>query len=145
MLAVNFLPNKFGRVWLELNGYQYMVKNNKGDIFYWKCIVPLCPATANTHYETITKSANYHTHTPNSARVKAEGVINIIKEGKTTQRRLHRHQSKPRRHHFGTAHILREPPVILQIPQQRNTKTTDHPYWYTTCGHMDTVLIRRRR
>ena len=128
MLAVNFLPNKFGRVRLELNGYQYMVKNNKGDRCYWKCIVPLCPATVNTHYETITKSANYHTHAPNSARVKAEGGINIIKEGKTTQRRLHGHQSIPRRHHFGTAHILREPHVILQIPQQRNTKTTDHPY-----------------
>ena len=128
MFAVNFVPNKFGRVRLELNGYQYMVKNNKGDRCYWKCIIPLCPATANTHYETITKSANYHTHVPNSARVKAEGVINIIKEGKTTQRRLHGHLSRLRRHHFGTAHILREPHIILQIPQQRNTKTTDHPY-----------------
>jgi hypothetical protein len=128
MFAVNFVPNKFGRVRLELNGYQYMVKNNKGDTCYWKCIVPLCPATVNTHYQIITKTANYHTHAPNSARVKVEGVINIIKEGKTTQCRLHRHQSKPRRHHFGTAHILREPQVILQIPQQRNTKTTDHPY-----------------
>jgi hypothetical protein len=128
MLAVNFLPNKFGRVRLELNGYQYMVKNNKGDRCYWKCIVPLCPATVNTHYQIITKSANYHAHAPNSARVKAEGVINIIKEGKTIQRRLHRHQSKPRRHHFGTAHILREPQVTLQIPQQRNIKTADHPY-----------------
>ena len=128
MLAVNFLPNKFGRVRLELNGYQYMVKNNKGDICYWKCIVPLCPATVNTHYEIITKSANYHTHAPNSARVKAEGVINIIKEGKTTQRRLHGHQSRTRRLHFGTAHILREPQVILQIPQQKNTNTTDHLY-----------------
>jgi hypothetical protein len=71
MFAVNFVPNKFGRVRLELNGYQYMVKNNKGDRCYWKCIIPLCPATASTHYETITKSANYHTHVPNSARVKA--------------------------------------------------------------------------
>jgi hypothetical protein len=124
MLAVNFLPNKFGGVPLELNGYQYMVKNNKGDICYWKCIAPLCPATVNTHYEIITKTA----HAPHSARVKVEGVINIIKEGKTTQRRLHRNQSKPRRHHFGTAHILREQQVILQISQQRNTKTTDHPY-----------------
>ena len=128
MFGDNFVPNKFGRVRLELNGYQYMVKNNKGDTCYWKCNVPLCPATVNIHYETITKSANYHTHAPNSARVKAEGVINIIKEGKTMQRILHRHQSKPRRHHFGTAHILREPQFILQIPQQRNTKTTDHPY-----------------
>jgi hypothetical protein len=88
MLAVNFLPNKFGGVRLELNGYQYMVKNNKGDICYWKCIVPLCPATVNTHHETITKSANYHTHAPNSARVKVEAVINIIKEGKTTPCRI---------------------------------------------------------
>ena len=114
MLAVNFLPNKFGGVRLELNGYQYLVKNNKGDICYWKCIVPLCPATVNIHYEIITKTANYHTHAPNSARVKVEGEINIIKEGKTTQCRLHRHKSKPRRHHFGTAHILREQQVILQ-------------------------------
>ena len=112
----------------ELNGYQYIVKNNKGDRCYWKCIVPLCPATVSTHHETITKSANYHTHAPNSANIKAEGVINIIKEAKTTQRRLHGHQSRPRRHHLGTAHILREPQVTLQIPQQRNTKTTDHLY-----------------
>ena len=144
-------PTSFGRVRLELNGYQYMVKNNKGDRCYWKCIIPLCPATANTHYETITKSANYHTHAPNSARVKAGGVINIIKEGKTTQRRLHGYQSRTWRHHFGTAHILREPHVTLQIPQQRKTKITDHPYWYITWGQMDTdlgtrtVLIRRRR
>jgi len=41
MLAVNFIPNKFGRVQLELNGYQYMVKNNRSDRRYWKCIVQL--------------------------------------------------------------------------------------------------------
>ena len=116
MLSVNILPNKFGRVRLELNDYQDMVKNNRGKRCYWKCIVPLCPATVNTHYETITKSANYHTQAPNSARVKVERVINIIKEGKTTQRRLHGHQSRPQ-HHLGTAHILREPQVTLQIPQ----------------------------
>jgi len=50
MLDVNFVvTNKFGRVRLNLNGYQYMVKNNRGDRRYWKCIVPLCPATVNTH------------------------------------------------------------------------------------------------
>jgi hypothetical protein len=70
MLAVNFEPNKLGRVRLDLNGYQYMVKNNRGDKRYWKSIVPLCPATVNAHYETITKGANYHTHAPNSARLK---------------------------------------------------------------------------
>jgi hypothetical protein len=62
MLVVNFVSNKLGRVRLELNGYQYMVKNNRGDRRYWKCIVLLCPATVNTHYKTVTKSANYHTH-----------------------------------------------------------------------------------
>jgi hypothetical protein len=59
--------------------YQYRVKNNRGDKRYWEGIVPLCPATINTHWETITKSANYHKHVPNSARVKSEAVINIIK------------------------------------------------------------------
>ena len=49
MFAVKYVPNKFGRVRLELNGYQYMVKNNRGDRRYWKCIVPLCPTTVNTH------------------------------------------------------------------------------------------------
>jgi len=29
MFAVKFVPNKFGRVRLELNGYQYMVKNKR--------------------------------------------------------------------------------------------------------------------
>jgi len=57
-----------------------MVKNNRGDRRYWKCIVSLCPATVNTHYETITKSVNYHTHVSNSARVKTEAVINLVKE-----------------------------------------------------------------
>ena len=70
MLVVNFEPNKLGRVRLDLNGYQYMVKNNRGDKRYWKSIVPLCPDTVNDHYETITKGANYHTHAPNSARLK---------------------------------------------------------------------------
>jgi len=70
MLVGNFEPNKLGRVRLELNGYQYMVKNNSGDKRYWKRIVPLCPATVNTHYETITKGANYHIYEPNSARLK---------------------------------------------------------------------------
>ena len=59
--------------------YQYRVKNNRGDKRYWEGIVALCPATINTHWETITKSANYHKHVPNSARVKSEAVINIIK------------------------------------------------------------------
>ena len=70
MLAGNLEPNKLGRVRLDLNGYQYMVKNNSGDKRYWKRIVPLCPVTVNTHYETITKGANYHAHAPNSARLK---------------------------------------------------------------------------
>jgi hypothetical protein len=74
-----FTSIDFGRVRLELNGYQYRDKNNRGDRRYWEGIVPLCPATISTHWETITKSGNYHTHVPNSARVKFEAVINIIK------------------------------------------------------------------
>ena len=62
LFAVNFVSKMHGRVRLELNGYQYMVKNNRRGRRYQKCMVPLCPATVNTHYETITKSANYHTH-----------------------------------------------------------------------------------
>ena len=70
LFAVNFISKMLGRVRLELNGYQYMVKNNRGDKRYWKIIVPFCPATVNAHYETITKGTNYHTHAPNSARLK---------------------------------------------------------------------------
>ncbi|VDH92730.1 Hypothetical predicted protein [Mytilus galloprovincialis] len=80
MLAVNFVPNKFGRVRLEQNGYQYMVKTTRGDRRYWKCIVPLCPATINTHYDTVTKNANHHSHPASTIRVKAEAVLNIMRE-----------------------------------------------------------------
>ena len=37
MVAVKSVPNKFDRVRLELNGYQYMVKNNRSDRRYQKC------------------------------------------------------------------------------------------------------------
>jgi len=80
MLAVKFVPNKFGRVRLELNGHQYMVKTSRGHRRYWKCVVPQCSATINTHYDNITKMGNYHNHAPNKSRVKAENVINKMKE-----------------------------------------------------------------
>ena len=80
MLAVNFVPNKFGRVRLELNGYQFMVKTTRGDRRYWKCIVPQCPATVNTHYDNITKFGNNHTHAANTAKVKADEVLQMIKQ-----------------------------------------------------------------
>ena len=34
MLVVNFVSNKLGRVRLELNGYRYIAKNNRGDRRY---------------------------------------------------------------------------------------------------------------
>ena len=80
MLAVNFVPNKFGKVRLEVNGYQYMVKTTKGDRRYWKSIVPFCTATVNTHFDNIIKLGNHHSHAPNTARVKAEAVLNTIKQ-----------------------------------------------------------------
>ncbi|CAC5402834.1 unnamed protein product [Mytilus coruscus] len=80
MLAVNFVPNKFGRVRLEQNGNQYMVKTARGDKRYWKCIVQLSPATINTHYDSVTKNANHHSHPPSTIRVKAEAVLNIMRE-----------------------------------------------------------------
>ena len=63
-----------------MNGYQYMVKTTRGDRRYWKCVVPLCTATVNTHMDNITKQSNNHTHVANTARVKAESVLNIIKK-----------------------------------------------------------------
>ena len=35
MVGVNFGPNKFGSVRLDLNGHKYMVKNNRGDRRYY--------------------------------------------------------------------------------------------------------------
>ena len=57
-----------------------MVKTTKGDRRYWKCIVPFCTATANTHFDNITKLGNHHSHAPNTTRVNAEAVLNTIKQ-----------------------------------------------------------------
>ncbi|CAC5391472.1 unnamed protein product [Mytilus coruscus] len=75
MLAVNFVPNKFGRVRLEQNGYQYMVKTTRGDRRYWKCIVPLCPATINTHYDTVTKKRKPPFSPTNSKFLEIDGLL----------------------------------------------------------------------
>ena len=46
--ALNSVPNKFGRVRLELNYYQYMVKKIEAtDVT--RNAVSLCPATVNLH------------------------------------------------------------------------------------------------
>ncbi|CAC5365570.1 unnamed protein product [Mytilus coruscus] len=61
MLAVNFVPNKFGRVRLEQNGYQYMLQ--------------LTRITTPS-----TKTQNHHSQPPSTIRVKAEAVLNIMRE-----------------------------------------------------------------
>jgi hypothetical protein len=46
--ALNSVPNKFGRVRLELNDYQYMVKKIEATDVTGNA-VSLCPATVNIH------------------------------------------------------------------------------------------------
>jgi hypothetical protein len=47
--ALQYVQNKFGRESLVLGGHRFRVKNRHNDRVYWRCSIPACPATVNTH------------------------------------------------------------------------------------------------
>ena len=47
--AVQYIHNMFGRESLVLAGHRFTVENRRKDRVYWRCSIPACPATVNTH------------------------------------------------------------------------------------------------
>ena len=47
--ALQCVQNKFDRESLVLGDHRFREKNRRNDKVYWRCSIPACPATINTH------------------------------------------------------------------------------------------------
>ncbi|XP_052083749.1 uncharacterized protein LOC127721113 [Mytilus californianus] len=59
---LKYVKNKFGRASLVLGGYRYSAKTKRNNRIYWRCAVPSCRATVNTHEGHLVKVGTPHDH-----------------------------------------------------------------------------------
>ena len=78
--ALQYVQNKFGRESLVLGGRRFRVKNRYNDRVYWRCSIPACPATVNTHQGHPVKFGLPHNHPANQPKIEVMKVMQTMKQ-----------------------------------------------------------------
>jgi hypothetical protein len=78
--ALQYVQNKFGSERLVLGGHRFRVKNRRNDRVYWRCSIPVCPATVNTHEGHPVKFGLPHNHTANQPKIEMMKVMQTMKQ-----------------------------------------------------------------
>ena len=78
--ALQYVQNKFGRESLVLGGRRFRVKNRYNDRVYWRCSIPACPATVNTHEGHPVKFGLPHNHPANQPKIEVMKVMQTMKQ-----------------------------------------------------------------
>ena len=67
--ALQYVQSKLGRESLVVGGHRFRVKNKRNDRVYWRCSIPACPATVNTHEGHPVQFGLPHNHPANQPKI----------------------------------------------------------------------------
>jgi hypothetical protein len=67
--ALQYVQSKLGRESLVVGGHRLRVKNKRNDRVYWRCSIPACPATVNTHEGHPVQFGLPHNHPANQPKI----------------------------------------------------------------------------
>ncbi|CAG2184746.1 unnamed protein product [Mytilus edulis] len=78
--TLQYAQNKFGIDSLVLGGHRYRVKNKRNNRVYWRCTIPACPSTVNTHEGHLVKIGPPHNHQANQSKIEVIKIMQTMKQ-----------------------------------------------------------------